>query len=82
MILGDGSIHNITKGCVLQFTHQEKQKDYIEHKARRVNSILGGKQNTPKKYESTTAFGKVVYYKYGKSHKYCKTNEKCLLPIW
>lgn len=79
--LGDGSIHKIKNGnCVLQFTHSEKQKDYAEYKAQRINSLLGGKKNNANRYESNTKYGHVVYYKYGKSNKYCNQMRKVLYP--
>lgn len=81
MAIGDGSIHRSKQGnAKIQFTHSEKQKDYAEYKAAKLNSILGGKQNILGKYETTTLYGHVVYYKYMKSHKYCNQMRRVLYP--
>lgn len=79
--IGDGSIHKKKDGnCTLQFTHSETQKEYAEFKARRVNSILGGKKNKVNWYSSTTPYGEVTYGKYGKSNKYCNQMRRVLYP--
>jgi hypothetical protein len=81
MAIGDGSVHGHKTGnCTLQFTHSEKQKEYIEFKAKKVNSILGGKQNEVHWYTSTTPYGVVTYGKYGKAHKYCNQMRRVLYP--
>jgi len=79
--IGDGSIHKKKDGnCTIQFTHSEKQKDYAEYKANKVNSLLGGKKNKANRYEANTKYGHIVYYKYGKSHKYCNQMRGVLYP--
>jgi hypothetical protein len=79
--LGDGSLHKRKEGnCTLQFTHSEKQKDYAEYKAKKVNSLLGGKKNQVNWYTTRTPYGKITYGKYGKSHKYCNQMRRVLYP--
>jgi len=81
MAIGDGSVHKVTQGnCVLQFSHSDKQKEYIELKAKKINSILGGKQNSVNWYTSKTPSGEVHYGKYGKAHKYFNQMRRVLYP--
>jgi recombination protein RecA len=81
MAIGDGSVHNKKDGnCTIQFTHSVAQKDYAEFKAKKLNSILGGKQNGVNWYKSKTPYGEVEYGKYGKSHKYCNQMRRVLYP--
>lgn len=81
MLLGDGSIHKIKQGNnVFQFTHSEKQEDYAVYKAKKINSIIGGKKNIPHKYTSDTKYGTITYVKYGKSNKYFNVMRRVAYP--
>lgn len=52
----------------ISMIHGEKQKEYIEWKSKIINSILGGKQSIPKKFNNNGYVG----YRYSKTSKKLK----------
>lgn len=79
MLLGDGSLrlHSYIKKdgkesqyVEMQITHCERQREYLEHKAKRLTNILGGKHVKVKEYNSKTKFSSGKIYKVHKCDSY------------
>ena len=75
LTLGDGYIRkkndkrwNSTSYYIV-FTHGIKQREYLEHKASLVNSLLGGKQNSVK-IKNNNGYMGCIYSKASKDLKY------------
>ena len=86
MSLGDGSIslrkyNNKISTAVLQITHTEAQIEYLKHKSKIINSIVGGKECSINLFKPTQGYKAKPSFRINKGHKYFKLLHRWLYSV-
>jgi recombination protein RecA len=83
LVLGDGYIRKDHRSntCSLKLCHSEKQKEYLEYKARLLQSLLGGKEVIVNRYVHKWPDGKsFVQYRCERADNYFRILRNMMYP--
>lgn len=84
-VLGDGYLkvdkRSKNKSTALKICHSIKQKEYIEHKAFLLGSLIGGRKPKINEYRCKLSNGKVYkQLRFERTHKYFRVLHKWMYP--